>query len=1058
MSTLAVLVRRFAPGALVVLTMIACQLRCYADASSASLSVSIADTSGAVIPGAEVVIRDVETNQEQHLNSGRSGYASFNFLKPGHYSLAVSKVGFADISVKDILLNVGDQRQLQLVLKVGSASQTVTVDGSGSTINTTDASVSTVIDRKFVENTPLNGRSFQSLILLTPGSVTNTPQRASSIGTSGEFSINGQRTESNYYTVDGVSANIGIAAGVNGGGTSGSVAASTALGTTQALVSVDALQEFRVESSTYSAEYGRNPGGQFSMVTRSGTNDWHGSAFEYFRNDVLDANSWFNDNTAPITKKTAERQNDFGGTVGGPVQIPHLYDGKNRSFFFFSYEGLRLVQPIAASINAVPDLALRQSAVGLMQQVLNAFPQPTTTTDLTPGLGAYVGGWSNPSREDAASVRIDHSVGSRDHAFFRFSDTPSTTATRGTSTNSSPSIVVTSSYSAKTYTFGNTLSIRPWLTTETRLNFSSNSLRTQYANDSFGGAVPVNLVDLESLTPDSQLQVAIITGGYSPTLTELQTASHQQQWNVVQTLVAQRNKHALKMGIDWRRLTPFVNVGASAVAYYFYSTSTAAANSLDLGSAHSNKPFYPLYSNFSAFLQDEWKVAPRLSVSAGIRWDVNPAPGVTQGLMPYTVVGLNNLATTSLAPQGTRLWNTSWYNFAPRLGLAYSTNANADHQTVLRAGGGVFFDTGQQTGSYGFLGVGLAAQNLFGSLYGVPASFPVPVATATPVVVPPQPRYSTVYTNPPDLELPYTFQWNASLEQALGRSQSFTISYVGSNARKLLELSQLNVSAINPSFSTLVVYKNGLSSNYNSLQLKFQRRITHGLQVLGTYTWAHALDYGSYNASFPYQYGNSDYDVRHNATVALSYDIVGTKQNDWLNALTRDWGVDGRFTVRTGFPVTLSGNSSYDLVTEQLSYGGLNRVPGVPLYVSGTTVYGRERINPLAFAVPASGQVGNAPRNFVTGFGAIQTDVAIRREFPILDRLHGQFRIESFNLLNHPNFGTIGAICGGAINSTCTNVQFGQATAILSQSLGGLSPIYQMGGPRSLQASLRLTF
>jgi Carboxypeptidase regulatory-like domain len=209
-----------------------------ADAGSASLTVYISDTTGAVIPGATVVIHNMATNQQQRMTSGKSGSAAFSFLKPGHYALTVSKDNFSAISVDNILLNVGDEKQLQLVLKVGSATQTVNVDGSGSTINTTDASVSTVIDRKFVENTPLNGRSFQSLILLTPGSVTNTPQTTSSNGNSGEFSINGQRTESNYYTVDGVSAISGISSSSTGAGLSGSLSASTALGPTQATTTV----------------------------------------------------------------------------------------------------------------------------------------------------------------------------------------------------------------------------------------------------------------------------------------------------------------------------------------------------------------------------------------------------------------------------------------------------------------------------------------------------------------------------------------------------------------------------------------------------------------------------------------------------------------------------------------------------------------------------------------------------------------------------------------------------------------------------------------------------
>ncbi|MBT9333024.1 TonB-dependent receptor [Paracidobacterium acidisoli] len=1025
--------------------------------STATVTGIVQDTSDARIPHANVKLINTQTGTESTSQTNNAGDFALPNVMPGHYTLQIERDGFDTTQLTGITLNVGDNKSVIIRMKVGSKNETVTVDGRGLTINTTDASVSTVIDRKFVENTPLNGRSFQSLILLTPGSVTNTPQQAASIGNSGEFSINGQRTESNYYTVDGVSANAGIAVGVGGGGTSGSLPASTALGTTQALVSVDALQEFRVESSTYSAEYGRNPGGQFSMVTRSGANDLHGSLFDYFRNDALDANNWFNDNTDPITRRTAEHQNDFGGTLGGPIRLGKLYNGTNKSFFFVSYEGLRLLEPVAASINPVPDAALRQSAVGLMQNVLNAFPKPTMSTDLTPGLAAFVGSWSNPSQEDATSIRVDHSLGSRDHLFFRFSDTPSNSSTRGTSTNSSPSVVSTYQYATKTYTFGNTFVLKPWLTTETRLNFSSNNVTAHETNDNFGGAVPVDLAALEGISTDSQSQVALVIGGYDPTLIQLYATSQQQQWNVVQTLIAQRGRHTIKVGIDWRRVAPFANVGSPSAAYYFYSPTTAANNSVDIGLGESSAKFYPVYMNFSVFVQDEWRISQRLSLSGGIRWDVNPAPGVRQGLMPYTVKGLSNLSTMTLAPQGTPLWSTAWYNFAPRLGVAYTLDTVPAHLTVLRAGAGVFFDTGQQVGSAGYSGVGLSARNYFGSEFGTTAAFPAPVSEVTPAINPPTPTYSTVYTNPANLQVPYTYQWNVSLEQALGNLQSLTMSYVGSNGRKLLQETELSVGALNPSFSSLVVYTNGLTSNYNALQVQFKRQVSHGLQALASYTWSHSLDYGSYNTDFPYQYGNSDFDVRHNATGALSYDIGGLKGKSWQHMLSSGWGLDGRFTARTGFPVTLEGNSSFDPVTQELYFGGLDRVPNVPVYISGTTIYGKQRINPLAFTVPADGVVGNAPRNFVTGFGAVQTDLAVRRSFSIFERLNGQFRIEAFNLLNHPNFGIIGSTCSYS-EGPCTNVQFGQATATLSQSLGGLSPIYQMGGPRSLQASLRLSF
>ena len=316
-------------------------------------------------------------------------------------------MGFKTIIKPDIVINIQDALSVNFTLPVGAAFETMTVEGGASMINTADASVSTVVDQTYVKDMPLNGRSFQDLILLTPGVVTQSPQSYSGLGQTGEFSVNGQRTEENYYTVDGVSANVGASSGANQyslAGASGSVPGATALGTTQALVSVDDLQEFRVNSSTYSAEYGRNPGGQFAFQTKSGTNQWHGTAYDYLRNGYFDAQDWFNDYLGE--SEPALHQNDFGGTFGGPVEIPDLYQGKDKTFFFVSYEGLRLTAPQAATINYVPDAALRAAAPTVLQPALDAFPVPNVARANGPELeGCFCCAYRSPKQEMPTSRR-----------------------------------------------------------------------------------------------------------------------------------------------------------------------------------------------------------------------------------------------------------------------------------------------------------------------------------------------------------------------------------------------------------------------------------------------------------------------------------------------------------------------------------------------------------------------------------------------------------------------------------------------------------------------------
>ena len=257
----------------------------FAQMETATLSGTVMDHSGAVVAEAQVQVTNSDTNVTATTSTNGSGVYVVSSLKPGRYRIAVTKVGFKQVVVTDVTLNVQDVVSRNFNLEVGAISESITVRADEAKVNTESATVSTVVDRQFVENIPLNGRSFQSLITVVPGAIA-VP--GASAGQTGEFSINGQRTEANYFTVDGVSVNTGVnaIAGTNTSGIGGSTPSETALGTTQSMVSVDALQEFRIAPSTYSAEYGRTPGGQISLLTRSGTNNWHGSLFDYLRNDT----------------------------------------------------------------------------------------------------------------------------------------------------------------------------------------------------------------------------------------------------------------------------------------------------------------------------------------------------------------------------------------------------------------------------------------------------------------------------------------------------------------------------------------------------------------------------------------------------------------------------------------------------------------------------------------------------------------------------------------------------------------------------------------------------
>ena len=1028
----------------------------FGQSTNAALTGVVDDPSKAVIVGAQVTAINTETGVKSSTTTNNSGVYALPGLIPGTYRIEVDKPGFKGIIEGGLVLHVQDVVQLNFHMALGSASETLTVTASGVNINTTDASVSTVVDRKFVQNIPLNGRSFQDLISMTPGTITQSPQQlGQGAGYSGDFSINGQRTQSNYYMVDGVSANTspGGASGFPQAATGGGVAASTALGTTQALVSVDDLQEFRIASSSYSAEFGRSPGGQISFETRSGTNDLHGSAFDYLRNNFFDANDWFNDYYhQPIPPL---RQNDFGGTIGGPLVVPKLYDGRSRTFFFTSYEGLRLTQPQAAAIQYVPDTFMRQQAPAALQPILNAYPEQNGIdygTSGAPNLAQFIEAYSQPSRIDSTSVRIDHSVSSKLSLFFRFSDTPSSTSTRTLSTLSQTSV------NAKTYTLGATGQITPNLIDEFRLGYTDSKAIAAGTLDTFGGAQPVNLsqaMGTGSYTDAQPYFLLYISGVGLSQIYEGPAQNIGRQWNLVNTVSLSAGRHQLKAGIDYRKIiSPLKPPSIQPYAAY-ESVNSVLTNSADFDAPVKYVDATPVFNELSLFLQDNWHPVQRFSISMGLRWEVAPPPTEEHGNDAYTLLGnIDDPASLTLAPQGTPLWKTSWFNLAPRVGVAWTVHNVRGAETILRAGGGVFFDTDSELATQGYQGVGFSA-------YTVLYNSPLPLTSAQldfqPTVTPPY-TSTVVFAFPSHLQLPYTLAWNVALEQAIGQSQSVTLSYVGSDGRRLIQEQSHSINSLNPDFGTIYYVPNGVTSNYQALQAKFTRNVARGLHALASYTWSHSIDFGSNASELPLTRGNSDFDVRHNLEVGMSWDIPTLKASSISEHLLNGWGLDARLMSRTAFPITLRGARITDPSTGNSYYGNVDLVPGRPVYLYGPQYPGGRALNggpnttpsTAALVAPTGTDPGNAPRNFVRGFGATQFNLAARRDIHLSDHLNLQFRAEAFNVLNHPSFGYV--------DPYLTDITFGQATQTLNQSLGTVAAQYQQGGPRSMQFTMKFVF
>lgn len=1034
-----------------------------AQTGSASVLGRVTDQRDAIISDANIQIKNVDTGFTANVMSNGDGQYLIPFLNPGNYVMIVGKQGFQTVTLTGITLNTQDNLSRNFTLQVGAVSESVTVYGTSSNVNTTDASVSTVVDRNFVENMPLNGRSFQSLIELTPGVLTVEPGGASL----GQFSVNGQRPDTNYFSIDGVSANVGISQGTYtnfGSAGAGAVPPVTAGGGMNNLVSIDALQEFKIQTSTFAPEFGRTPGAQVSFVTRSGTNQFHATTFEYFRNSVLDARDWFtNYNDLP---KPEERQNDFGGVLGGPIL-------KNRLFFFFSYEGLRLRQPFSKS-EVVPSTTARNQASPSLQPLLNAFPLPTESNG--PLTGVFSASYSNPSALDATSIRVDYALSSKFSVFGRYDHAPSSENSRGAYDFFALSTLSNTVSDVDTVTAGVTGAFTPTVVNEFRFNYSRTTGGTVNVADDFGGAVVPPESYLYPGNPQANSSNAAFGAYLSPTTNGWSVGQnrlqHQRQLNFVDMASWTVGPHHLKAGVDYRRLAP-TNILPSYFVGYIFSgltgalsgtTSLAAVQSVDTAQVH------PVFQNLSWFVQDIWGVMPNLTITYGLRWEYNPPPSATSAYPLYTATDLNDPANAALAPGGTPLWNATHDNFAPRLGIAYLLNPAPGHEMVLRAGAGTFYDLGNNSGANGALGFPYSRTAIF-----LNTSYPVSAAEAAPVPFTLNPPYGTMDAFDPHLKLPRVYQWNVSLQQSIGSNQTVTVTYVGAAGRKLLrDEGIVAADGLNPNFAGIDVTTNDGRSNYDALQLQYQRRLSHGLQVLASYAWGHSLDNASaQGAASPYRsvynpdtdYGDSDFDVRHSFSTAITYNIPFRRQPGILRALTGNWSVDSLFRANSAPPINVvTGLDPFGLDL----FAGLdlsarpNVVAGQPQYLYGSGYPGGKRINPAAFVNPAAGQQGDLGRNVLRGFGAWEEDLAIRREFPLYEQMRLQFRAEFFNIFNHPNFGNPGS--GDTQTSYTNNPLFGLSTQSLAQGLSAgsgsnsLSPLYQVGGPRSIQLALKLVF
>jgi hypothetical protein len=1062
-----------------------------AHAQTAQISGLIQDPSGLKVAGAEINVRSEQTGGRRMTESNDTGFYSIFSLSPGLYRISVRAPGFETIIRDGIQLEIGENARLDFKLRIGDSRTVVTVHADAAAVNTQDASVGTVIDRNIIDEMPLNGRGIQALIELSPG-VVPVPVTDTSRG---QFAINGQRADANYFTVDGVT--VDFAAGntpselfgqqrifSEGEAGAGTIPANNFLGTFSDLVSPDALQEFKIQTSTFAPEFGRSPGAQIGLVSRSGGNRYTGSLFEYFRNDVLDASDWFYDQLG--IPKAPLRFNNFGVSLGGPLQIPHVYDGRDRTFFFFSFEDLLMAQPQPAKEIEVPSLAARLGAPAVAAPFLDAFPLPNrpplSAADRASGLAAFAGSYSLFNSQQTYGLRIDHAIADRLLLFARFNHAPSlqqSAIDNFLSAVPSPADIEHYSIGTDMLTLGLTHTITPHLVNDLRLNVSQQNSNV---------TAQVRAVDGAQVPPDS----ALFPPGYSPVnssvLFEIVDPDagvyegkfgqdRARQFNFVDNLSFSRGSHQFKFGVDYRLFGPSLIGTQLGTDIYFPSIygsnglyggvgniGIGTFNSLVTGASNAGASY--LVKSFSAYAQDTWRIHRRFTVTYGVRWEIDPPARLASGQATFAVLhSLNKLASVTAAPPGTPLYATGYRNFAPRLGAAWQIANGSRGITVLRAGAGLFYDLGQA----GFEDSSFQQPPVVGVMIAQPLA-PLPTAPSSDA-------HNINFTSPPiaalsGYSLPRVYQWNVTLEQSFG-PQTFSAGYVGALGRRLTGYAEVPSNT----FSDLEIFGNSSSSSYNALQLHYDRRLSSRVQAMVSYTWAHSIDdlsedippfelndlpgpdlYNFLHANI--NRGSSDFDIRHAMNGALLA-ALPSPSHGAAAKLLRNWTASTIFFAHSALPT--------DAVTEYTGSPGWirpNLVPGQPLYLYGAGYPGGKAFNQAAFSMPAPGtEEGTFGRNVLRGFPAWQIDFALHRDFRLTERTALQFRAEAFNVLNHPNFANP-TYPGGQQDPSVLPVLIAgenQSTTSLANGLapdvpGQLNSLFQIGSPRSMQLALRLKF
>ena len=984
---------------------------------SAFIQGRVLDPSQAAVPQAAITIVNQESGFSRVTETVSDGSYAVGSLDSGIYKVTVRKDGFRTMIRFNVKVTNLEVAQVDFTLSVGAVQETITVEGTAPPPGQEDASIGVRVFREDIQRLPLNGRGVLGLLELSPGTNVTPATR----GESGQFTANGQRPNANYFTVDGASANTGVAAGgLPAQATGGVLPALSAFGSLDSLLPVEAVDELRVQTSNAMSELGRLPGANVALTSRSGSNEFHGSAVYRFRNELLAANDWFA-NVAGV-RRGPLRLHDIAPSFGGPIR-------KDRTFLFLSYQHMTLRGSYVSS-QPVPSDATRAAAPFWVQPALNLYPQ-ANGPDLGSGLAAWYGRSVRPSQLDSGLARIDHALTSRATLFARYNISPSS--------NEFGSVQINRlDLRFQSLTLG--LNLRPdarW-TIDLRANESEAKAQSSWAP---AGQASSSGCDLEPMmsylfpvlgTCDALVRFSI--GGVGQVVTGSEGARRQRQFQTVESTAWKASSHSVRFGADYRRMAPIRRDATSAVSAIADDiTSLTDRRNLWLGSSPGISSATEV-TELSLWAQDTWQISPRLMITPGLRWELNPSPAATPDIYFF------HPETGTFSNRDKRLlWPVAYSNFAPRLGAAW--RASRSGRTVFRAGGGLFYDSSLSIATDLINSGPFSITQLTNGKYGIVSSL-------------------LSYAFAPNLKLPRLTEWNFTLDQALSAHDVLSIGYVGSKGSRLF---RREVGGPGNTPTALFAYTtNKGASLYHGLQVQYRRRVLDGFQSLISYSWSHSLDNDSSDAFLVWagtgapaarDHASSDFDLRHSLTATLTYEfpVRPTGRARWAGG----WAIDSLVRARSGFPISVLLNEQYEGIAVSNAFRP-DRILNQPIWIDDASVPGGRRLNRAAFVAAPAGTQGTLGRNSIAGFGMGQVDLALRREFHFRDRKVVQVRLEAFNVLNQANFADPVKFLDSAL--------FGQSTSMLNLMLGtgspgsGLSPILQTGGPRSLQATVRFRF